>query len=674
MENIAETTYQPTEIPLENFNIQINIQNLEQESQTLEEINNKIQQISNELKEINRPLPYSPDNLPPAPPFEEFLARKKKHEDYIQIDNSRDDLLTDFGKVTLTDRYLLPGETCQGMFRRVAASFADDEEHGQRLYDYFSKLWAMPSTPVLANSGTTRGQSISCFLNEVDDNIPSIVNNWRDNCYLAVNGGGIATNYSKVRSIGEKVGVGGKTSGVIPFIKVQDSISLGVNQGGNRSGSCAIYLDISHPEIEEFIEIRRNVGDMSRRSLNIHNAVCITDDFMKAVEDNLEFPLISPKTKEVIRYVNARKLFQQILENRIFTGEPYILYIDTINKAIAPHQKELGLRINTSNLCSEITLPTGVDHLGNNRCAVCCLSSLNLEYWEQWKDSKFIIEDMMRFLDNILEYFINYAPNEMNKARYAAYRERAIGLGVMGKFSLLQSKMIPLESIAAKTLNIKIFKHIKKEADRVSKQLAFERGSCPDAEEVGVQERFSYKLAVAPTASISIIAGDTSPGIEPIYACAYVHKTLSGSFFIKNKFLEKLLEEKGINNTSIWESVLTNEGSVQHLEQLTEKEKEVFKTAFELNQQYLIEHAADVTPYICQSQSLNLFLKGDTHKWDLMMLHYTSWRKGVKSLYYCRSKSVQRAAVIHESKLNKKAEEKKEEYVMNKYEECLSCT
>ena len=588
----------------------------------------------------------------------------------IQVDHARDDLLTEFGKKTLEDRYLLPGETFQGMFARVATAYADDADHAQRIYDYISRLWFMPATPVLSNGGAERGLPISCFLNTVDDSLDGIVETWNENVWLASNGGGIGTYWGSVRSIGEKVGQNGQTSGIIPFIRVMDSLTLAISQGSLRRGSAACYLDIHHPEIEEFLEIRKASGDFNRKALNLHHGLNITDDFMEAVRNDEEYELKSPKSGEVIKTVNARKLWQKILELRIQTGEPYLLFTDTVNNAMPAHQRKLGLSVKQSNLCSEIVLPTGTDHLGNERTAVCCLSSLNAEKFLEWKSDPQFLEDIFRFLDNVLEDFIKRAPDEMARAVYAAKRERSVGLGLMGFHSFLQSQGAPLESAAAKAWNTAMFRHIRKGADAASVKLAKERGACPDAAENGVMARFSHKLAIAPTASISIICGGTSAGIEPIPANVYTHKTLSGSFTVKNPNLEALLDEKGMNEPHIWASMLEHDGSVQHLDCLTDDEKAIYKTAFELDQRWIIELAADRTPFICQAQSLNLFLPGDIKKWDLHMLHWTAWEKGLKSLYYCRSKSVQRASFAGSD--GKKAEGLQIQEPTD-YEECLAC-
>lgn len=588
----------------------------------------------------------------------------------VEVDRSRDALLTDFGKTTLEDRYLLQGESYQDMFARVATAFADDADHAQRIYDYISNLWFMPATPVLSNGGADRGLPISCFLNAVPDNLEGIVSVWNENVALASNGGGIGTYWGGVRSIGEKVKGAGQTSGIIPFIRVMDSLTLAISQGSLRRGSAAVYLDIHHPEIEEFLEIRKPSGDFNRKSLNLHHGLSITDEFMEAVRDGAMFGLRSPKTGEVIREVDARSLWQKILEIRLQTGEPYLIFSDTVNRAMPQHQRELGLSVRQSNLCSEIMLHTGKDHLGAERTAVCCLSSVNAEKFLEWRDHPTFVEDVMRFLDNVLEDFIQRAPPEMANAVYAAKRERSVGLGLMGFHSFLQAQNVPFESALAKSWNMRLFKTLRRQCDAASRTLAAERGPCPDAAERGVMERFSHKLAIAPTASISIICGGTSAGIEPIPANIYTHKTLSGSFAVKNPYLERLLDEKGQNTAQVWDSILENEGSVQHLDVLTQDEKDVFKTAFEIDQRWVVELAADRTPDICQSQSVNIFLPGDVDKWDLHMLHWQAWERGCKSLYYLRSKSVQRAAHAGGEGL---AVVEMTDAGKTDYEECLAC-
>ncbi len=567
----------------------------------------------------------------------------------VRVDRSRDVLLTDFGRATLTDRYLMPGEEFQDLFARVASQYGDNQAHAQRLYDYMSKLWFMPSTPILSNGGTSRGLPISCFLNEASDSLEGILGLWNENVWLASKGGGIGSYWGNLRSIGEKVGAVGKTSGVIPFIRVMDSLTLAISQGSLRRGSAAVYLPVWHPEIEEFIEIRRPTGgDPNRKALNLHHGIQIPDDFMRAVEADGQWALRSPKDHSVVRSISARALWVRILTARIETGEPYLVFSDHVNNARPEHHKLAGLEVKTSNLCSEITLPTGEDQHGKERTAVCCLCSLNLENWSEWEEHPTFIEDIMRFLDNVLQDFIDRAPPGMEKAQYAAMRERSVGLGVMGFHSFLQALNVPWESVVAKVWNKKIFRHIRMQADAASVKLAEERGSCPDAAEYGVKERFSHKLSIAPTASISIIAGNSSPGIEPIAANVFLQKTLSGSFSVRNRHLQKLLAEKGFDNDEVWSSITTTKGSVQHLPFLSAQEKAVYKTAFELDQRWIIEHAADRAPFICQSQSVNVFLPANVHKRDLHQIHFMAWKKGVKSLYYCRSLSIARADTVSE--------------------------
>jgi ribonucleoside-diphosphate reductase alpha chain len=458
-----------------------------------------------------------------------------------------------------------------------------------------------------------------------------------------------------------------------------DSLTMAISQGSLRRGSAACYLPIDHPEIEEFIEMRRPTGgDPNRKSLNLHHGVLVSDAFMRAVELDEQWALKSPKDGAVQQTVSARNLWIRLLTARIETGEPYIIYIDTVNRQIPQHHKLAGLTVKTSNLCSEITLPTGIDREGRDRTAVCCLSSLNVEKYDEWKDDEKFIDDVMRFLDNVLSDFIKNAPEEFSDAVYSATKERSVGLGVMGLHSYFQKKMIPLESVMSKVWNKKIFENIQNKVDKSSKDLAEERGSCPDASEYGFKERFSNKTAIAPTASISIICGGTSPGVEPIAANSYTHKTLSGSFNVRNKYLKKVLEKHGKNNDEIWSSITTNQGSVSHLDFLTKEEKDVFKTAFELDQRWLIDLSADRTPHISQAQSINLFLPADVHKKDLHQIHYQAWKKGLKSLYYCRSKSIQRAENVNDANstditanvYKSKNQPQNEE---NKYEECLSC-
>ena len=623
-----------------------------------------------EVSKINKPDLFSLNN-------ETELFQNDKGI-IIKIDRSKDANLTDFGKATLKDRYLGLNESYQDIFARVASTYSDDNLHAQRIYNYISNLWFMPATPVLSNGGTKRGLPISCFLNEASDSLGGILDLWSENVWLAAKGGGIGSYWGNLRSIGEKIGKVGKTSGIIPFIKVMDSLTMAISQGSLRRGSAACYLPIDHPEIEEFIEMRRPTGgDPNRKALNLHHGVLVSDAFMRAVELDEQWALKSPKDGAVQATVSARNLWIRLLTARIETGEPYIIYIDTVNRMIPQHHKLAGLTVKTSNLCSEITLPTGIDKDGRDRTAVCCLSSLNVEKYDEWKDDENFIGDVMRFLDNVLTDFIENAPEQFSDATYSAIKERSVGLGVMGLHSFFQKKMIPLESVMSKAWNKKIFEHIHKHVDKASKDLAEERGPCPDAAEYGINERFSNKTAIAPTASISIICGGTSPGVEPIAANSYTHKTLSGSFNVRNRHLKQLLEKYGKNNDEVWSSITTNQGSVSHLDFLTQNEKDVFKTAFELDQKWIIELSADRTPHISQAQSINIFLPADVHKKELHQIHFQAWKKGLKSLYYCRSKSIQRAENVNDANSTDITanvyKSKKQQDNQPEYEECLSC-
>ena len=596
----------------------------------------------------------------------------------IKIDRTRDSKLTDFGRATLKDRYLGNNESYQDLFARVASSYADDNLHAQRIYNYISNLWFMPATPVLSNGGTKRGLPISCFLNEASDSLNGILDLWSENVWLAAKGGGIGSYWGNLRSIGEKIGKVGKTSGIIPFIKVMDSLTMAISQGSLRRGSAACYLPIDHPEIEEFIEMRRPTGgDPNRKALNLHHGILVSDAFMRAVETDEQWALKSPADGTVQQTISARNLWIRLLTARIETGEPYIIYIDTVNRQIPQHHKLANLTVKTSNLCSEITLPTGIDKNGRDRTAVCCLSSLNLEKYDEWKDDNVMINDVMRFLDNVLTDFIERAPEQFDDAKYSAEKERSVGLGVMGFHSYLQQHSIPLESVMSKVWNKKIFKHIQEHVDQASKDLADERGACPDAADYGFNERFSNKTAIAPTASISIICGGASPGVEPVAANSYTHKTLSGSFNVRNRYLVELLEKHGKNNDDVWSGITTNQGSVSHLDFLTDLEKDVFKTAFELDQKWIIELSGDRTPFISQAQSINLFVPADIHKRELHKIHFDAWKKGLKSLYYCRSKSIQRAENVNDTKATDVTanvyKSKPQTTEQPEYEECLSC-
>lgn len=625
------------------------------------------------------------------------LKLVENNEKTVVLDHSRDALLTDFGKYTLQDRYMRDGETYQGMFARVATAYADNIDHAQRLYDYMSQLWFMPATPVLSNGGLERGLPISCFLNDVEDNLQGIEDTWNENIALATNGGGIGTYWGGVRSIGEKVKGAGQTSGIIPFIRVMDSMTLAISQGSLRRGSAAVYIDVHHPEIEEFLQIRKPSGDFNRKSLNLHHGINITDEFMEAVAANTEFPLISPKTKMPIKYVSARVLFQKILELRIQTGEPYLIFSDNANRLVPAWQREyLGYKVRQSNLCSEIMLHTGRDWQNRERTAVCCLSSVNAEKYYEWHNHPTFIEDVMRFLDNVLQDFIDRAPtksSKFSKAVYSATMERSVGLGLMGFHSFLQSMGIPFESAMAKSWNKRLFKLLKEKTEAASRLLAQEpgRGPCPDWVEAhrrgydGPPERFTHKMAIAPTASISIICGGTSAGIEPIPANSYNSKTLSGTKPVRNKFLADIIKKRAYEvihpndpalaarwNEAQWDSIVEHDGSVQHIDWLNQDDKDVFKTAFEIDQRWIIEFSADRTTDVDQAASVNIFLPGDVNKWDLLMLHWTAWAQGCKSLYYLRSKSVQRAAHAGADSVTSSAAD---QMVMpnTDFDECIAC-
>ena len=581
------------------------------------------------------------------------------------INYERDELLTDFGKTTLKDRYLLPNENSpQDGFMRAAKAFSDNDEMAQRIYDYASKLWFMFSTPILSNGGANRGMPISCFLNYVGDSREGLTGHYTENAWLASIGGGIGGYWGHVRSDGTSTSGGSQSSGSIPFLHVVDSEILAFSQGKTRRGSYAAYMDMSHPEIIEFLEMRKpSGGDIHRKCLNLHHAINISDEFMHLIEKCVTEPtyddtwnLIDPHTKEVVRTVSARDLWQKLLENRVATGEPYVSFIDTINEALPETQKKLGLKVHHSNLCTEITLPTNED-----RTAVCCLSSVNLEKYDDWKNDKLFIPDLVRFLDNALTYFIENAPDSVFRAKFSAAQERSIGLGAMGFHAYLQSKNIAFESALAKSLNMKMFKNIKEEAVEESKRLAVKRGEAPDMEGTGM--RNAHLLAVAPNASSSIICGTTSPSIEPYRANAYVQKTMSGSFLVKNKYLEKLLEKKGINNDDIWSSIVSQRGSVLHLKELSDYEKDIFKTGIEINQQWNIEHAADRQKYICQGQSVNVFVPADVNSKELHDIHMLAWKRKLKTLYYCRSEAIKRAELVS----------KKVERTIIPEADCLAC-
>ena len=584
----------------------------------------------------------------------------------MEIDYSRDNLLDEMSIRTLKDRYMVGNESSpQQAFARAASAFADDEDHAQRLYDYASKHWFMFATPVLSNGGTDRGLPISCFLNYVEDSREGITGHYTENAFLSSFGGGIGGSWSDVRASGTRTSKGSESTGVIPFVKVVDAEMLAFSQGVTRRGSYAAYLHITHPEIEEFLDGRKPTGgDTNRKFLNLHHGIVLSDDFMEKIhrathEDGYDdsWELIDPHSKEVKKVVSARALWVKILQNRMETGEPYIMFEDAVNADLPEFQKRKGLQVNHSNLCSEITLATNEE-----RTAVCCLSSVNLEYYDGWKQIPAFVPDLVRMLDNVLEYFINNAPDQLEKAKFSAMRERSIGLGAMGFHAYLQRNGIPFEGVGASTVNFEMFSHIKSQAQNTTERLAVERGACPDDDSCSV--RNAHLLAIAPNASSSIICGNTSPSIEPYRANAFTQKTKSGSFLQKNKYLEKVLEKYQQNNESIWKSIVTNKGSVQHLDFLSELEKEVFKTAVEINQSWVVEHAANRQEFICQSQSVNLFFPPDVNKGELHNVHMLAWAKNMKTLYYLRSEAISRADVVS----NKIKRE-----IIFEQSDCLSC-
>jgi len=590
----------------------------------------------------------------------------------IIINYDKDKKLDKFSKDTIKDRYLWDTETSpQEAFARAAvyvSTYKDetDYEMAQRIYDYSSNHWFMFSTPILSNGGTTRGLPISCFLNHVPDSRHGLSAHYDENIWLASSGGGIGGYWGEVRSDGVSTSNGSKSTGSIPFMHVVDSQMLAFNQGTTRRGSYAAYLDISHPEIEEFMIMRKESGgDINRKCLNLHHGVNITNAFLDAIRNDDDWRLIDPKSGDAVKIVKARELWSKILETRAETGEPYLVNIDTCNDALPKEQRELGLEVKQSNLCSEITLATNEE-----RTAVCCLSSVNLEYYDEWSKDNLFIEDLITMLDNVLQHFIDNAVDTVQlgeynanfkrfknyikegqegftKAAYSAYRERSIGLGAMGFHAYLQSKSIPFEGLFATSFNYKAFKHIKESAVEASKKLADSRGEAPDVSNSGL--RNAHLLAVAPNASSSIICGGTSPSIEPFRANVYTHKTLSGSYKVKNKYLEKLINKKfktAEEKENIWKEINVAKGSIQHLDEFSEQEKELFKTANEINQIWVVEHAYKRQEFICQSQSVNLFfvppeasMEQETHNEYLQYVSDVHWygMNQLKSLYYFRS-------------------------------------
>ena len=558
----------------------------------------------------------------------------------INIDLERDKLFDELGIKRLQESYMKEEETSpQHRFAFVSKSFGSNQEHAQRLYEYSSKHWLSYSTPILSFGRSKRGLPISCFLNYIEDTAEGLVQNLSETNWLSMLGGGVGIGFG-IRSADDK------STGVMPHLKIYDASSLAYRQGRTRRGSYAAYLDISHPDIIGFLEMRKATGDANIRCLNLHHGVNITDEFMHLIEQSMLDPefddswnLVDPASKEIRETVSAKMLWQMILELRMHTGEPYIHYIDTSNRELPKHLKDLGLKVHQSNLCSEIILPTN-----EQRTAVCCLSSLNLETYDEWKNEKLFLKDVAEMLDNVLQFFIDNAPDAIARARYSAQRERSIGIGALGFHAYLQRNGIAFEGVMAKVANNKIFKSIRKGLNVANKELGQERGEALDA--VGTGNRFSHLMAIAPNASSSIIMGNTSPSIEPYRANAYRQDTLSGSFLNKNRWLDAIIKEKVKNEqeyADVWSSIIANDGSCQHLDILSDAERDVFKTSMEIDQRWVIELAGDRQAYIDQAQSLNLFFRPDAHIKYIHAIHFMAWKKGLKTLYYCRSEKIGKA-------------------------------
>ncbi len=589
----------------------------------------------------------------------------------IQTDPNRDLLLSEAGITRLKESYMRDEEISpQERFAFVSKTFATDENHAQRLYDYSSKHWLSYSTPILSYGKSSKGLPISCYLNYINDTAEGLVDTLSETNWLSMLGGGVGIGFG-IRSAGDK------STGVLPHLKLYDASSLAYRQGKTRRGSYAAYLDISHPDIIPFLEIRKPTGDQNLRCLNMHHGVNITNDFMEIIEKCMREPdfddtweLKDPHTKKVVDTISAKELWQRILEMRMQTGEPYLHFIDTSNEHLPSFLKDKGLRINQSNLCSEIILPTNEE-----RTAVCCLSSLNIEYFDSWSKNPQFIRDIAEMLDNVLQVFINKAPDHVKRAKYSAMRERSIGVGALGFHAYLQSKNVPFEGVMAKNLNTKIFKHISSRLDKANTELGSERGEAPDA--VGTGRRFSHVTAIAPNASSSIIMGNTSPSIEPFRANAYRQDTLSGSHFAKNKYLDKLIKKKceensKLNYEDIWSSIISNEGSVQHLSFIDEHEKDVFKTAMEIDQRWVIENASDRQKFIDQAQSVNLFFRPTSNIKYLHAVHFLAWKSGLKTLYYCRSDKVGKADKVSK-RIERQIIQELDMSAVANGEDCLAC-
>jgi ribonucleoside-diphosphate reductase alpha chain len=558
----------------------------------------------------------------------------------VQLDFTRDRLVDELSLATLRDQHLSPHETSpQQAFARAAAAFADDDEHAQRLYDYASQQWFMFSTPVLSNGGTNRGLPISCFLNYVADSRESILESYSETGWLSSAGGGVGTYWGAIRSSNELTSKGSASSGVIPFAKVEDSIVMSFSQGVTRRGAAAVYLDVGHPEIVEWINMRRpSGGDPNRKTLNLNNGVCVPDAFMRCVRDDQPWRLIDPHSREIKETVSARDLWRQILTARVETGEPYLFFVDAANRGLPEPLKKLGLRIHASNLCTEIMLPTSEE-----RTAVCCLSSVNLARWDEWCEDGRFVEDLYRMLDNVLTFYVGHAPPSHARAVYSATRERSVGLGAMGFHSYLQTHGWAFGSAEAVAFNGLAFRYLRERADLASLTLSVERGEAPDL--VGTGERFAHKLALAPNATSALVCGNVSPSIEPRNANAYLQKTIGGTFLVKSPELRAKLVELGHDDEDVWRSIATNDGSVQHLDFLDQHTRSVFLTAIEIDQGDVVRLAAERQSYVDQGQSVNVFVRPDVSARDLHRLHFSAWESGLKALYYCRSQAMKRATV-----------------------------
>ena len=568
----------------------------------------------------------------------------------IEVDYSRDSLFDELGLIRLRESYMMEEESsAQERFAFVSKTFSSNQEHAQRLYEYSSKHWLSYSTPILSFGRSKRGLPISCFLNYIEDSSEGLVDNLSETNWLSMLGGGVGIGFG-IRSADDK------STGVMPHLKMYDASSLAFRQGRTRRGSYAAYLDISHPDIISFLEMRKPTGDQNMRTLNLHHGINIPDAFMEIIEKSMldsdfddSWDLVDPASKEVRETVSAKDLWQKILELRMMTGEPYIHFIDASNRALPDHLKELGLKVYQSNLCSEIILPTN-----EKRTAVCCLSSLNLEHFDAWKDNTLFLKDVAEMLDNVLQYFIDNAPDQISRAKYSARRERSIGIGALGWHAYLQRNNLPWESPMAIGRNKKIFQHIRTELDKANLQLGLERGEAPDA--LGTGQRFSHLMAIAPNASSSILMGNTSPSIEPYRANAYRQDTLSGSHFTRNRWLTKVIEEEAKHHKEgwideVWSSIIANDGSVQHLDWMSEWDRDVFKTSMEIDQRWVVQHAIDRTPWIDQAQSLNVFFRPDSHIKYIHAVHFQAWKGGLKTMYYCRSDKIAKA-----DKISKKIE------------------